>query len=52
MPEFIVTVLSNWWVNFAIWVVSILVLFNCKLSKRRRLLFIALAIFSGLHFIL
>ena len=53
MPEWFVTFFSNWWVNFIMWAVSILVLFNFRQMPRPVwLLFVGTAIFSGMYFIL
>lgn len=53
MPEWFVAFFSNWWVNFIMWVVSTLVLFNFRNMPRMVwLFFVGMAIFSGLYFIL
>ena len=52
MTGFLVELLNNWWVNYFIWVVAVLVLFNVKLSRKWKLVFVGLAVFSGLYFIL
>jgi len=53
MPEWFVTFFSNWWVNFIMWAVSSLVLFNFRQMPRLLwLFFVGTAVFPGMYFIL